>query len=50
MKYKCCGNCKHGVAYGESVEYIKCAISVRKMTVKKNDICRHHEKVEEVQG
>lgn len=41
---KCCKNCKHGVDYGDSVEYIYCEKGKRKKDVKKIDVCKDYEK------
>ena len=36
-----CENCKYGVDYGDSVEYIYCEKG-RKKDVKKTDVCNDH--------
>ena len=34
-----CKNCKHGIDYGESVDYIYCEKGKRKKSVLKTDLC-----------
>lgn len=39
-----CENCKYGIDYGESIEYIWCEKKVRRKSVRKTDYCNSYVK------
>ena len=47
---KKCGNCKYGMDYGDSVEYIHCERTSRKKDVKKIDMCDNYEEINDIKG